>query len=152
MRVSPRVASGWRCAADKSHSFMSQRTPAVYCTYSRCMCVCVYLCPLVGQRVVGLHSVEVDLPVVPAHSVEAVTEETDADRVSADAHGSDGRPHVCLRVVPAHVNNEYMYIYIYMYKTHTLKADYSICCCLLILLSYVVDVNLPKGLKVEISR
>lgn len=71
------------------------------------MCVCcisvrlvVYLCPLVCLRVVGFYSIEIHLPVIATHGVETVAKETNTDGISADAHGGDCRPHICLRVIP----------------------------------------------------
>lgn len=76
----------------------TMRTP----THKSRYLVCVqYLRPLVCLRVVSLHSVEIHLSVIPAHSVEAVPKETNTYSVSADAHGGDSRPHICLRVVSA---------------------------------------------------
>lgn len=80
------------------------------------ICIFVlYLLPLVCLRVVSLHGVEIHLPVIPSHGVEAVAKETNTHSVSADAHGGDSRPHVRLRVVPA--NKTYYYYY---YKTYNI--------------------------------
>lgn len=60
-----------------------------------------YLWPLVGLRVVGFHSIEIHLSIIPAHSIETVAEETNANSISAEAHRGYSCPHVCLRVVSA---------------------------------------------------
>lgn len=60
-----------------------------------------HLRPLVCLRVVSFDGTEIYLSVIPADGKETVPKETNANRVSADAHRGDSCPHVCLRVIPA---------------------------------------------------
>lgn len=70
------------------------------------LCVCIrYLCPLICLRVVGFHSVEIDLPIVTPYSIETVAKETDTNSISADAHGGYSCPRVSLRVIPVYAHN-----------------------------------------------
>lgn len=85
----------------------------------------LYLLPLVCLRVVSLHGVEIHLPVIPAHGVEAVAKETNTHSVSADAHGGDSRPHVRLRVVPANKTFISKQMKIQYYSLEKILIDYG---------------------------
>lgn len=61
--------------------------------------MCVYLCPLIGLGVIGLHGVQVHLAIIASHSIQTIPQKTNPYCVSAEAHGSYRCPHVCLWVI-----------------------------------------------------